>query len=239
MNKVLCRNNEFRIAILNSDFETFEDLCKSESISDQIRRYNYPQYYKKLDEHSFCAIAVAYWVSVDIFEFIVEVSKERPTQYVFDLATRFHLWDIVSYLHNYGSRHKTIESFFQNLMHERKRDAVEVALYYPEFWNDSSKYIDEIVDIIDVARHRRNRALDASVAILSLKKKRSNLIHKDGLKIIAKIIMQKDNVAKRGWGEPRNSIFPKEAKDMLYHYLLLSGFVLFLIFCSVTKIEFN
>lgn len=211
------QNEEFRIAILNNDFETFEDLCKNESISDQIRRYNYPQYHKKLDEHSFCAISVAYWVSVERFEFIVEVSKERPTQYVFDLSVEFRLWDIVAYLHTYGFRHGIVERVFQNLFYERKRDAIKLALYYPDLWYDLLDIGIEISDIIDVARHRRNRALDASVAILSLKKKRPNLIHKDVLKIIAKTIMQKDNVAKEKWGElrfwNRSNLIAKQSKN--------------------------
>jgi hypothetical protein len=197
------QNEEFRIAILNNDLDCFENLCRKEYRSSQIREYGYPRYRLSLEKESFCTIAVACWVSVERFEFILKVSKERPSQYVFDLAVEYCLWDIVSYLHDYGFRHKTIGHFFDNLISERRRSSVEIALYYPEFWDNSSKYIDEIIDIIDVARHRRSRALNASVAILSLKKKRPNLIHKDVLQIIAKTIMQKDNVAKEKWGEPR------------------------------------
>lgn len=219
------QNENFRMAILNNDFETFEDLCRSESISDQIRRYNYPQYHKKSDEQSFCAISVANWVSVERFEFIIDVSKEIPTQYVFDLAVGYRLWDIVSYLHNYGFRHGTVERVFSNLFHERIPDAIKIALYYPNLWDALSEYSDQISDIIDVARHRRNRALDASVAILSLKKKRPNLIHKDVLQIIAKMIMQKDNVTKEKWGEPRfwnrSNLIAKQSENPFSVWILL------------------
>jgi hypothetical protein len=236
MNKVFCQNEEFRIAILNNDLESFGNLCINESTSSQIRRYNYPEYYEHLDEKSFCAIAIVYFVSVERFEFILKVSKERPTQYVFDLAVEYRLWDIVSYLHNYGFKHGTVERVFSHLFDEMRRDAVKIALYYPHLWDALFEYSDQIADIIDVARHRRNRALDATIAILSLKKKRPNSIHKDVLQIIAKMIIQKDNVAKKEWGEPRffdRSILIRKHSKNPFSVWIVVCFLFFIIYYSL------
>jgi hypothetical protein len=197
------QNEEFRIAILNNDLDCFENLCRKESRSSQIREYDYIHRRALSYDQSFCYIGVVYRVSVEQFKFILKVSKERPSQYVFNLAVDYCLWDIVSYLHNYDFKHGTVERVFSHLFDEKRRDAIEIALYYPNLWDALLEYSDQIADIIDVARHRRNRAFDATIAILSLKKKRPNLIHKDVLQIIAKMIIQKDNVAKKEWGEPR------------------------------------
>lgn len=137
--------------------------------------------------------------------FLVEHAGAIPSNESLSCAIGTDQWPIVKYLHdNQGARHEEPIWLTKHLTMVSntygEEASVALVLEYPEFWN----YIEQNISwrLIELARYRRERARQAAVSIIGLRKKRPDLACKDTLKIVAREVLQYDSMASERWGHP-------------------------------------
>jgi hypothetical protein len=199
-----CSDDNWEKALLSKDVEKIKELCQIENSF-----FTLPPGGSRVEQDvSFgpflvFALAVEYKIPLNRFIYLVKYFNELPKLIIFQFACGVNNWPVVDYLHTQGLKHGVIEYYLIHLLNTPNEErAVRVNLCYPK-WQDkyhsdnrSLKEDETLLRIRKLTMIRKQNALKASVAILSLKKKHG----KDVLRIIAKMIMHHDNVAKEEWG---------------------------------------
>lgn len=231
-----CSDEQWERALLAQDVERIKELCQIENgISSRVSKIDPDQPWSPFLVY---ALAIETGIPVGRFKYLVHFFGKIPSKNVFYYAVDCCVWDIVYYLHDFGFRYDNyirVRNHFLILPNDQT--CISFIFYYPQSWWDKMLHYpcERSRRIIRLAKLRKKTCQNACIAFLSLKKKRPNLIHKDALQIIGRMIVEKDNMTKKEWGEV--SISPNQSYRLPDSYFVIIVFVFWIwyIFMRVLK----
>lgn len=186
------------------------------------------------------SLTIRAFTSMLRIQFLVKECVLVPNSSTLEYATDYHHWAAAQYFHDdlgvrYTDRYYCREYLKHLEISANEERSVQLVLEYLSWF---IKLCDEQSDhlrITNIAHFRYKRAQNASVALLSLRRKRPGLASKDVLRLIAQMMMDKRNVAKKEWGRPRfyeqQFMVEKQTKEFVYVFIglvVLWGVIMFL-----------
>lgn len=204
MNKGL--NKQWKEAVLNKQMDKLVELCRIETMSKTARGWTEPIGVLNLSNYNILNLCIKLHVPVYRIKYLVEKCGQTPSSSTLELAVSEWHWTAVDYLHEeLGIRHIDKKWVYRHLDHilvkQYEGRTIEFALDYLPFLNNSEDATFSWLH--DVARFRKKQAFNASVAILGLKRRKNPLVYsQDVLRLISKVVMKKENVARKEWGYP-------------------------------------
>lgn len=218
-------NEAWKRAVAKWDMKEVLELCMEESCDYKTALKARSSFHPTDTPFS---LAIRTFTSALRIQFLVQECGLTANSSTLEYATERHYWAAVKYFHDkLGIRYTDRYYCRQYLRHleisvneERSvRLVLEYLLWFIRLCETESDY----QNVTNIACFRHKRAQNASVALLSLRKKRPTLASKDVLKIIAQMMMDKRSVAKKEWGRPRfyeqQFMVEKQTKEFVYVFI--------------------
>jgi hypothetical protein len=222
-------NEDWKRAVANWDLKEILELCMEESCDNKAAR-EAQDLLKSNDQHTPFSLAISTVTSMRRIQFLVQECGLVPNSSTLEYATSCHYWAAVKYFHNELGIRYTDRFYCRSYLRyletfaSQERAVHLVLQYLPWFTQLCDDHSDHQL-VTNIACFRYKRAQNASVALLSLKRKRPDLASKDVLRLIAQIIMDKRSVAKEEWGLPwfwqQHQIVSKGTKEFVVTFVVL------------------
>jgi hypothetical protein len=197
-------NQQWKDAIETKQMDKMMELCRIETMSKTARGWTELLI---LEEETPLSMCIKLFVPAYRIKYLVEKCGQTPNSSTLELAVSEWHWTAVNYLHEeLGIRHSQEYFLHRHLDHihiqQCEEKTIEFALLYIPLLSKSKDSI--TVWLHDVARFRKKQAYNASVALLGLKRRKNPFVYnQDVLSLISKIVMKKENVARKEWGYPK------------------------------------